>query len=107
MLIPAASNTDRVLVPGQHGWEIGEATTETIAGALQEIFTISAAARAQMGATARAHVLESFTIARVADDFMGRYDALLAPGRLDDGGGRRQVLVCQSGGTAARAARAR
>ena len=31
-----------------------------------------------MGAAARARVLESFTIARVADDFMRRYDVLLA-----------------------------
>jgi glycosyltransferase involved in cell wall biosynthesis len=81
VLISAPSNTDRVLVPGQHGWEIADATTETIAGALQEIFKTTAAARAQMGAAARAHVVERFTIDRVARDFMARYDALLAPGR--------------------------
>jgi glycosyltransferase involved in cell wall biosynthesis len=80
VLISAPSNTDRVLVPGQHGWEIADATTETIAGALQEIFKTTAAARAQMGAAARAHVVERFTIDRVARDFMARYDALLAQG---------------------------
>ena len=80
VLISAPSNTDRVLVPGQHGWEIADATTETIAGALQEIFKTTAAGRTQMGTTARAHVVERFTIDRVASDFMARYDALLAPG---------------------------
>jgi glycosyltransferase involved in cell wall biosynthesis len=78
VLISAPSNTDGVLVPGQHGWEIGEATTASIAGALTEIVATSAAARAHMGAAARARVLESFTIARVANDFMRRYDTLLA-----------------------------
>jgi glycosyltransferase involved in cell wall biosynthesis len=78
VLISAASNTDGVLAPGQHGWQIGEATTGSIAGALTEIVATSAAARTHMGAAARARVLESFTIARVADDFMRRYDVLLA-----------------------------
>ena len=32
VLISAPSNTDRVLVPDQHGWEIGDATTESTRG---------------------------------------------------------------------------
>ncbi len=81
VLISAASNTDRVLVPGQHGWEIGDATVESIGRALQEIVTTPPAARAAMGAAARAHVVAQFTIDRVARDFMARYEALLAPGQ--------------------------
>ena len=81
VLISAASNTDRVLQPGQHGWEIGDATVESIGRALQEIVTTPPAARAAMGAAARAHVVAQFTIDRVARDFMARYEALLAPGQ--------------------------
>ena len=81
VLISAASNTDRVLVPGEHGWEIGEDSVDAIARALQEIVATTAAARARMGEAARAHVVERFTIDRVARDFMARYEALLQPGQ--------------------------
>jgi glycosyltransferase involved in cell wall biosynthesis len=80
VLISAASNTDGVLVAGQHGWEIGEVTAASIAASIEEIVKTSAEARARMGAAARAHVLSRFTTARVADDFMRRYDRLLASG---------------------------
>jgi len=80
VLISAAANTDSVLVPGQHGWEIAEVTGETIAASLREILATSPEARDEMGAAARAHVVARFTIARVADDFMRRYDVLRAGG---------------------------
>jgi glycosyltransferase involved in cell wall biosynthesis len=82
VLISAASNTDQVLIAGQHGWQIDEVTPATIAASIAEIVKTSAADRARMGAAARAHVLARFTTARVADDFMRLYDVVLAP----DGG---------------------
>jgi glycosyltransferase involved in cell wall biosynthesis len=78
VLISAAANTDAVLIAGQHGWQIGETTSATIAAAIEEIVKTSATARARMGTAARAHVLSHFTTARVANDFMQRYDAVLA-----------------------------
>ncbi|HLK92310.1 MAG TPA: glycosyltransferase [Polyangia bacterium] len=80
VLISAPSNTDAVLVAGQHGWQIHQATTASIAAALAEILKTSPETRARMGASARAHVLSRFTTARVADDFMRRYDAVLGSG---------------------------
>jgi glycosyltransferase involved in cell wall biosynthesis len=78
VLISAAANTDGVLVTGRHGWEIGEVTAATIAATIATIVATDGATRARMGAEARAHVLERFTTARVAADFMQRYDALMA-----------------------------
>jgi len=81
VLISAAANSDGVLVAGQHGWEIGEVTAASIAAAIEAIVATDPATRARMGAAARAHVLERFTTARVAADFMRQYDALMAVGR--------------------------
>jgi glycosyltransferase involved in cell wall biosynthesis len=82
VLISAASNTDQVLIAGQHGWQIDDVTPATIAAAVAEIVKTTPVDRARMGAAARAHVLARFTTARVADDFMRLYDVVLAP----DGG---------------------
>ena len=78
VLISAASNTDRVLIDGEHGWEIGDVTAASIAGAVREIVTTPSTVRAEKGVAARAHVLGHFTTARVADDFARLYEEVTA-----------------------------
>jgi glycosyltransferase involved in cell wall biosynthesis len=80
VLISSASNTDGVLVGGEHGWQIGEVTAASIAASIEEIVKTSADARARMGAAARGHVLAQFTTARMAADFMRRYDVVMSGG---------------------------
>ena len=84
VLISAASNTDEVLLPGQHGWQVDQATAETIAASLREILATTPAARREMGTAARAHVLRGFTRNRVIRDFEKLY--VDVGGRLGDSG---------------------
>jgi glycosyltransferase involved in cell wall biosynthesis len=79
VLLSAAANTDGVLVDGQHGWQIGEVSVASIAASIEEIARTSVDVRARLGAAARAHVVEHFTTARMAAEFMRRYDAVMAP----------------------------
>jgi glycosyltransferase involved in cell wall biosynthesis len=78
VLLSAASNTDAVLIDGQHGWEIGDVTAASIAGAVRDIVSMPSTVRREKGVAARAHVLARFTTARVADDFMRLYDDVSA-----------------------------
>ncbi len=73
VLISAASNTDQVLVPGQHGWQIDPATTDTIAASLRDILATTPEIRRDLGTAARAHVLRGFTRNRVIRDFQDLY----------------------------------
>jgi glycosyltransferase involved in cell wall biosynthesis len=73
VLISASANTDQVLLPGQHGWQIEEATEATIAGALSQILSSAPDRRRAQGLAAREHVLERFTQARVTRDFENLY----------------------------------
>lgn len=78
VLLSAASNTDAVLIDGQHGWEIGDVTAASIAAAVREIVSTPSTVRRDMSVAARSHVLSRFTTARVADDFMRLYDDVSA-----------------------------
>ena len=71
-----ASNTDRVLVDSEHGWELADHRPGTIADALYRVFTTSRAQRIAMGSRARAHVEANFLVRRVADDFQRLYAQL-------------------------------
>lgn len=83
VLISASANTDQVLVPDRDGWQIEQATAETIAASLRTIFASSAAQRTEMGKAARQHVLRGFTRQRVIQDFERLYEELTAqPGRV-------------------------
>lgn len=73
VLISAAANTDAVLVPGRHGWQVDAPTVETIADAIQEIVRSARDRRVVMGAAARSHVVERFTVRRVTEDFIALY----------------------------------
>lgn len=73
VLISGAANTDAVLVPGRHGWQIDSPSVQTIADSIDEILRTTRPRRVELGAAGRAHVVERFTGRRVIDDFVALY----------------------------------
>jgi len=78
VLISAAANTDDVVRPGEHGWQIGAASASTIADGLRTILRSAPAERRRMGNAGRQHVLQKFTRQRVIGDFERLYAELTA-----------------------------
>lgn len=77
VLISAPANTDQVLLPGEHGWQIEPVSVPTIASALRTILRSREDERRQMGERARRHVLQGFTRRRVIRDFERLYAELM------------------------------
>ncbi|HSS38900.1 MAG TPA: glycosyltransferase family 4 protein, partial [Polyangia bacterium] len=77
VLISAAANTDAVLIPGHHGWQVDSPTVQTVADALAEILRSTRPERVDMGAASRAHVVDRFTCRRVTADFVALYGDLM------------------------------
>lgn len=86
VLISAPANTDDVVMPGEHGWQIDEASAPTIAAGLRTILRSTAAERQRMGNGGRQHVLQKFTRQRVIRDFERLYDELTAGGPVATAG---------------------
>jgi glycosyltransferase involved in cell wall biosynthesis len=76
ILISAPANTDDVMVPRQHGWQIESATADSIATALVDILATPIHALPAKGIAGRKHVLSRFTRSRVVDDFARLYRAI-------------------------------
>ncbi|HEX2658595.1 MAG TPA: glycosyltransferase [Polyangia bacterium] len=76
VLISDTSNTDGVVVPGQHGWQVKANDLTDLERAIETILATSAAERTALGRAGRAHVEARFTNRRVADDFTRLYDAV-------------------------------
>ena len=79
VLTSDTSNTDGVVLPGQHGWQVVANDRSDLERAIELILTTSAAERAAFGRAGRAHVEARFTNQRVADDFTRLYGELLPP----------------------------
>jgi glycosyltransferase involved in cell wall biosynthesis len=77
VLISDAANTDGVVVPGEHGWQVTANDVADLQRRLREVFASSSAERARLGRAGRAHVAARFTNRRVADDFTCLYDELV------------------------------
>ncbi|MCC6749262.1 MAG: glycosyltransferase [Deltaproteobacteria bacterium] len=77
MLITEPSNTDGVVIPGAHGWELPSENTAALAEALAEAIRAPRELRHAMGERGRAHVTQAFSAERVAGDFVRLYDELL------------------------------
>jgi glycosyltransferase involved in cell wall biosynthesis len=77
VLISDTSNTDGVVVPGQHGWQVPANDAAALEAALAEIFATPPDERARRGRAGRAHVEAAFTNQRVAADFTRLYRTLV------------------------------
>lgn len=78
VLISDTSNTDGVVVPGQHGWQVKANDPGELERAMEAVLATTGAERAALGRAGRLHVEARFTNRRVADDFTRLYDAVLA-----------------------------
>ena len=76
VLISDTSNTDDVVLPGQHGWQVKANDLPELERAIETILATSPAERSALGRAGRAHVEARFTNQRVADDFNRLYDVL-------------------------------
>ncbi len=74
VLISAAANTDAVLIPGRHGWQVDSPTVQTVADAITEILRSTRPQRVEMGTASHAYVVERFTCRRVTADFVALYE---------------------------------
>lgn len=81
VLISAAANTDAVLVPGRHGWQVDSPTVQTVAQSIDEILRSTRSQRVAMGTASRAHVVDRFTCGRVIADFVALYDDVTRGGQ--------------------------
>jgi glycosyltransferase involved in cell wall biosynthesis len=77
VLISDTSNTDDVVIPGQHGWQVTANDRADLERTLETVLATSATERTGFGRAGRAHVLARFTNRRVADDFTTLYRAIL------------------------------
>lgn len=80
VLISDTSNTDDVVVPGQHGWQVRANDRTELEAALSDILASSSAERERRGRAGRAHVQARFTNQGVAEAFTRLYDQV-APAR--------------------------
>jgi glycosyltransferase involved in cell wall biosynthesis len=80
VVISDTSNTDGVVVPGEHGWQVVANDRPDLERALEQVLATSAVERARLGQAGRAHVAARFTNRRVAQDFTRVYDEI-APAR--------------------------
>jgi glycosyltransferase involved in cell wall biosynthesis len=72
-----AANLDRIVDPGQTGWEFATGDRSQLAFALDQALHASANQLQQMGAGARAHMLRQFSPDRIRDELGTVYDQLL------------------------------
>ena len=80
VLISDTSNTDEVVVPGQHGWQVRANDAVALESALAEVLASSREERERRGQAGRAHVQAHFTNQGVAEAFTRLYDQV-APAR--------------------------
>jgi glycosyltransferase involved in cell wall biosynthesis len=78
VLISQRGNTDGAIVDGQHGWQIADSDTASIAAALAAIVETPSGERERLGRQGRARVEEHYTVARVARDMEALYQSALA-----------------------------
>jgi glycosyltransferase involved in cell wall biosynthesis len=81
VLISDTANTDAVIVPGQHGWQVVANDPAALEASLVEILASSGDERRRRGLAGRAHVEARFTHDRVAADFSRLYAELVPPQR--------------------------
>ncbi|HVX96220.1 MAG TPA: glycosyltransferase family 4 protein [Polyangia bacterium] len=82
VLISRRSNSDGAIIDGEHGWQIADSDTTSIARALTVIIETPGAERLRLGRQGRARVEGRYTVARVARDFESLYGSVLqAAGR--------------------------
>jgi glycosyltransferase involved in cell wall biosynthesis len=79
VLISDTSNTDQVVVPGQHGWQVRANDPAELEAALGEILTTSRTELERLGRAGRAHVQAHFTNQAVAQAFTRLYDEVAPP----------------------------
>ena len=79
VLISDTSNTDQVVVPGQHGWQVRANDPAELEAALGEILTTSRTELERLGWAGRAHVQAHFTNQAVAQAFTRLYDEVAPP----------------------------
>ena len=77
VLISDTSNTDGVVIPGRHGWQVTANDRVELERAIETIVTTSVAERRLLGRAGRAHVEAHFTNRQVADHFAQLYDELV------------------------------
>jgi len=78
VLISDTSNTDEVVIPGRHGWQVKANDRAELERALEVVLATSPAERAALGRAGRTHVEARFTNARVGRDFASLYASLLS-----------------------------
>ncbi len=78
VLISDTSNTDQVVVPGEHGWQVPANDRAELERALDELISLPAESRRGLGRAGRAHVEAHFTNQRVAAVFTDLYEEVLA-----------------------------
>jgi glycosyltransferase involved in cell wall biosynthesis len=76
VLISDTGNTDGVIVPGEHGWQVIANDRADLERALLEALAAGAPELERLGARARRRIETGYTNQRVADDFMRLYDRL-------------------------------
>ncbi|AFY69750.1 glycosyl transferase group 1 [Thalassoporum mexicanum PCC 7367] len=67
-----------VVIDGENGWLVPPGDTEALAVAMQKNMQLPDAARSQMGAIGRQHVLENFSLPAVAKRWQALYQELYA-----------------------------
>jgi glycosyltransferase involved in cell wall biosynthesis len=77
VLISRRSNSDGAIIDGEHGWQIDDSDTASIARAFTTIIDTPGAERQRLGRQGRARVEGQYTTARVARDFESLYRSVL------------------------------
>ena len=77
-VVSHAANLDRIVVPGESGFEFRTGDSAALAEALGELFATNADERRAMGRRGREHVGATFSPARILEETVALYDGLLA-----------------------------
>ncbi|MCA9670377.1 MAG: glycosyltransferase [Myxococcales bacterium] len=85
VVISDTSNTDTVVVDGEHGFEVPSGDRGALADAISRTLALTHAERAAMGRAGRQHIEAHFTTERVGRDFMALYDELTLASRAASG----------------------
>jgi glycosyltransferase involved in cell wall biosynthesis len=81
VLISDRANTDRVVVPGVHGWQVTANDLGELEAAIAAIVATEPEVFRGFGAAGREHVERNFSNERVAREFKALYDELLSAKR--------------------------
>jgi len=76
-VVSHAANIDRLVLDGETGFEAPTFRPDLLADALGRMLALPVAARREMGALGRSHLVEQFGVERIHDEVVALYDRLL------------------------------